>query len=247
MALSETIQSLIRSGADSIPLLLEHLTDDRVTEAEISWKKKSLLVVPIIHGNVASPLERGILSLDVSCYKQGTSCRNDLFIRDATYWVRVGDICYMILGVIVGRQYIITGGTDPDQKLSSPIVIPDIAEKTRKMWASENPRQRLLDNLMFDFYCCGIQVRSGLDEWRQGSDLQEEAAARLLLFYEDESKSFILERINGLKEVDGGYGALCRENKVDPYRLLSAIRWTQDDDIRESAERASSRIKRTGR
>src|SRR5262249_48030258 len=117
-----------------------------------------------------------------------------------TYMVKVGDICFNIIGQIVGRRYLaVRYQPTACIVINSPVADADLAKDVREIWTSNTPTRTLFHSLLTDYSCRGVYNGHSFDGWGIGSDLQCEAAMRLLYYFPKETAALIAERLHHLK------------------------------------------------
>lgn len=144
-----TLQRLVQLGVGAIPLLLDHLTDSRPTK----------LVVK--HGGGIGRMWFAS-EYDPKVRDEGMQRRNAKdFWRDrkgvpaSTYTVRVGDLCYIVLGQIVNRR-LLAVRPQPTNCIvvNSPVESPMLAVEARRDWVSlttaEHERRLIRDAEAWD-------------------------------------------------------------------------------------------------
>ena len=130
------MRELVRRGLPALPLLIEHLDDDRPT-------RLSVVIDSIFMWGYFSdeydprygPVPRKLCN--PSCMEKDLKAAPDAaspFKR--TYVVRVGDICYVLVGQIVNRdlvavRYQASGGLI----INSPLEAPGLIERVKADWA----------------------------------------------------------------------------------------------------------------
>src|SRR5205807_1865863 len=97
------------------------------------------------------------------------------------YTVKVGDVCFVAIGQIVGRHYLAVRYVPTAIILiNSPVQSDEMRERLRALWSSKDAGKKLLDSLRIDYATEGIYNGDSLDGWENGSDKQIAAAVRLL-------------------------------------------------------------------
>ena len=179
------IVELVKLGPKAIGVLLKHLDDrtpTRITLKLIGGIIGAANLNPVLDVNTADPIEKPhqrdfdiwMLPLDAS---DGIE----------TYRVRVGDVCFVTLGQIVGRyyftvRYVPTGCLI----ISSPVECPKLAKAVREIWTTEAFTRRLLESLIRSY--CTQPVKQGIkpdeaSDARYAAERFNAAAARRLLYY----------------------------------------------------------------
>ena len=135
---SPLMRELVRRVPESLPLLVAHLSDQRPTKLEV--------------GNTAEMLAQNKRNLTFLFRWMEFSDEYDPRMRghagelrqhsvdkrfEGTYTVKVGDVCYALIGQIVNRRlfavrYQPTGGLI----VNSPVETPALAERTKADWNS---------------------------------------------------------------------------------------------------------------
>ncbi len=114
----------------------------------------------------------------------------------SSYTVKVGDVCFVAIGEIVGRDYNAvryqqTGCT----VINSPTHDRALRTAVRALWSSDNPEAALCQSLLTDYATRGAYDGASLENWRIGSDFQCSAATRLLYYFPGESADLIAGRL----------------------------------------------------
>jgi hypothetical protein len=157
-----------------------------------------------------------------------------------SYTVKIGDVCYVALGQIVGRpheavSYFPSGGIC----LGGPMQYPKVAKELRATWSGENPVQRLRKALLADYRTKPVFNGKDLEGWDEGSDLVYEAALRLLYYFPADSVPLIAERLKRLDASETGDDAdkfIRREvaNGVNTGEFIRASMWSREPAIRDA-------------
>jgi hypothetical protein len=115
------------------------------------------------------------------------------------YQVKVGDVCFVAIGQIVGRPYqAVRYQPTAIIVVNSPTADRTFAEDVRAIWVSSNAPRHLLDSLLLDYSTEGEFNGRSLDGWSEGSRLQIGAAMRLLYYFPNQAADLIAERLDGL-------------------------------------------------
>jgi hypothetical protein len=116
-----------------------------------------------------------------------------------------------------------------------------LREQVRKIWSSEDPSRKLFESLLLDYATEGVFQGPSLDSWELGSDLQTEAAMRLLYYYPKQTAEMISDRLRRLdvKEPsdNGGVDAFIRREVANGVRtagFVEAVSWCTEPAIREA-------------
>lgn len=139
------MRELVRRGAAALPELLQHLRDDRATKLVVGGDIFSggfFIFQYFSNEYIAREPKRTPLSCIRNCKKKD-------FV--GTYTVKIGDICFAIIGQIVNRplaavRYQPTGGLI----VNSPVEDPALAERVNADWnnvGSEGLKAALLADL----------------------------------------------------------------------------------------------------
>jgi hypothetical protein len=185
---------LVKLGPIALKPLLMHLDDRTPTKAVvkregiITWLQMSRGITD--RGNPMNRVEREAVA------RVPLAAEEDLA---EPYKIKVGDICFAVIGQIVGRGYVpVRYQPSGGLVVTSPIESPEIARTIRRIWGGANPRRRLLESLLLDYQ---TRALSGLPspEWSTASSLQEKSAPRLLYYYPGESAPLICRRLHRLR------------------------------------------------
>ncbi len=190
------LQDLVAIGPDAIPFLLAALDDPTPTRLKFGdgtfgmkyWGSEC----PI---NPVSPVEkRFALEVDPMMAAQ-MFLDPDHPVRNGKHTIKVGDVCFVAIGQIVGRAYsAIRYQPTAIVIINCPVENEDLRTKVRAIWSSKDPAQKLFDSLLADFATEGIFNGESLDGWYEGNNLQVEAALRLLYYFPKEAVPLIVSR-----------------------------------------------------
>ncbi|MBX3448609.1 MAG: hypothetical protein KF777_03565 [Planctomycetaceae bacterium] len=241
---SDPIRKLVEIGPEALPHLLSSLDDDTPTDIVIQAVATrgaipgGMAFDEILHGNPANPTERFTLNLNRSPYSESIR-RNDCFAVSPemeSYRIKIGDVCLVVIGQIVGRRYECLTG--PHVKslgilVCSPVHRTRVRKRIRAVWASKNPRQKVLESLVLDFSTRGLLQMNSLDDWDIGNDFQIESTKRLLYYYPDIAVPIILDRIKSLQVSDNFFDD-CVRNGLAVDGFVDAIAWSQKGEIKSA-------------
>jgi hypothetical protein len=176
-----------------------------------------------------------------------------------TYTIKVGDICLVAIGQIVGRGYqAVRYQPTANIVINSPTEDTRLREHVQAIWASKDAAKCLFDSLLLDYSTEGIYKEGeGFDEWDVGSDLQVKAAMRLLYYFPNEATPLIARRLQGLhiERTGPGCGSLNTPKEMEAWerreltngvrteKFVKAVSWCKDSAIRAAVH---SIFKRTG-
>jgi len=130
------MRELVRRGLDALPALLAHLQDDRRTQ----------LVVEVFSTDAFMFLGVGLSEeydpRDVGLPNEWPEDWQDYPDQDVT--LRVGDICFVLIGQIVNRN-LLALRYQPTALLvvNSPVLVPRLAERVRADWESVTAEEHI--------------------------------------------------------------------------------------------------------
>lgn len=136
--ISPIIKELVRRGMQSLPKLLDHLDDKRSTK---------LVALPLFFRKEEDPRRTGVIAqagnsrdmlLNFVAHTEAAVNPNGFEKNRHDFWryeVKVGDLCYVIVGQIVNRNLRLVLEQDPTVRLNSPVHMPEVASACRKEWA----------------------------------------------------------------------------------------------------------------
>lgn len=174
---------LVRRGPAALPLLLEHLSDDRVTGCYVLNPRYFVNGSPL--GFADQYLARSRIRGEPT-YVNRVRVDTVERIAEDDYKLRVGDLCFAAIGQIVNRRLHLFGGGLLDQSgsmhvrsscVNSPVHSPLLARATREDWSNLTPTEHMA-SLRSD-------ALTYLDA-RPDSDLAAGGVRRLLFYYPGE-------------------------------------------------------------
>ncbi len=157
----------------------------------------------------------------------------------ADYTLKVGDVCFAIIGQIIERRYLaVRYQPSAIVIINSPVEDTTLAKAVRDIWSGTNAARRLLDSLLFDYSTEGVFNGESLDGWSIGSHLQCEAALRLLYFFPHETAEMIAARLAPLDVRQPSREPSRRlerylTNGVRAEDFIKAVAWSEQPAIRQ--------------
>jgi hypothetical protein len=162
---------LVRRGVSSLPLLIKHLDDKRPTKLTLGGDFFMFAYFSDEYDPKTPALRERRVGLEKNF--------------DGKYTVRVGDVCYALIGQIVNRnllpiRYQPTAGL----VVNSPIEAPVLIEEVEKDWGDIDAKEHMASLL--------ADARAGNNLWEYGPALR-----RLRFYYPDEYRQ---QAVGGLKK-----------------------------------------------
>ncbi len=251
--ISDPVRRLVEIGPDALPYLLNALDDDSRTEIVIDCVETRMAIAGGMafdvrtHGNPVNPTEIRILQLSRYGYSPSIRPKNEFSLPEdlESYRVKVGDVAYVIIGQIVGRNYICLGS--PHVKslgvlVVSPVRSKKLRQQIQNIWKTKNPKQKLLESLLLDFSTRGILQWDSLDFWDIGNDFQIESTKRLLYYYPDVAVPLLVERIGELQASDD-FMADCVHNGLRSDNFVDSIAWSKNETIKTALAKLAKNAK----
>jgi hypothetical protein len=231
---SEAFSALVKKGPDALPYLLEALDAKTPTRLKVAHNVGIGFMGfgSNLTGNPLNPLEQRARA-EKATHEEDD---DDSFLN--RYKVKVGDVCFVAIGQIVGRSYqAVRYQPTAIVIVNSPVEKKVLRDRVRAIWSSSDPARKLLDSLLTDYATEGVFNGSSLDGWSQGSDFQIEAVMRMLYYFPKETVSLIAERLKSLdvknaKEKDRMMRNV--RNGVRTLDFIKAVSWCQDMSIQEA-------------
>lgn len=151
---------LVRRGVSSLPLLIKHLDDKRPTKLTVGGDFFMFRYFSDEYDSKALASREGSVRLEKTF--------------DGKYTVRVGDVCYALIGQIVNRNLLpIRYQPSAGLVVNSPIEAPILLEEVKRDWADVDAKEHMASLL--------ADARAGNDLWQY-----EPALRRLRFYYPDE-------------------------------------------------------------
>lgn len=231
---SESLKALVMLGPDALPFLLEALDDQTPTKITIKhegsfgtmWHGAELPLNPV------NPAEQ-------ATYKARRAKPRDKEEPIKSYTAKVGDVCFVAIGQIVGRAYqAVRYQPTANIVLNSTAHDRELCDEVRTIWKAKDPRRKLFDSLRADYATEGVFNGQSLDGWSVGSKRQCGAALRLLFYFEKESAPLVAGRLAKLdvrkdKDLDS-YMRRCVANGVRADSFIKAVAWSTNRLVREA-------------
>ena len=152
---------LVEAGPEAIPYLLARLTDSALTMIRTApgddlpmgamWRSTEIAYDPS-DADERRAVEQAIPASEralATGVEEDRECRDSQSMEEHT--LRVGDVCFVILGNITNRRYAaIRGQPTRNFVVNSPVLDPRLAAAVRAMWEGRDPRRTLAARLARD-------------------------------------------------------------------------------------------------
>ncbi|HVS72457.1 MAG TPA: hypothetical protein VHQ47_14475 [Phycisphaerae bacterium] len=231
---SKALTELVSVGPDALPFLLDALDDQRVTRIVITHDSG--------FGSMWFGGERDRNPLNPAEVSQNPPPHGDPFSQPPvrSYTVKVGDVCFVAVGQIVGRAYeAVRYQPTANIVINSTTQDPQLCAEVRAAWTSNNPRQKVLDSLLIDYATQGVFNGTSLDGWYDGSDRQCTAARLLLFYFSQQTAPLIAPRLAKLdvRKDSPDINETMRRwvaQGIRPDAFISAVAWSSEPAIRNA-------------
>jgi len=172
-AASPVMKELVRRGPMALPELLDHLTDPRPTRVVVKLPFRGF--GGMWHSDEYEPRSAGEEPPGVNTGDDG-----ERLIANGGYRVRVGDLCYVAVGQIVNRGFIVVRYQPTAcMVINSPVETPALAAAVRADWAGLTTEEH---------------ERSLLREAREETKSSRNAALKRLRFYYPQAAADLFPR-----------------------------------------------------
>ncbi len=244
---SAALHDLVKIGPAALPFLLDSLSDRTPTKLKLEHRSVfgGMWLANELWGNPVNNSEMKVL---------GTPKGREEVLEDEkhveSYTVKIGDICLVAIGQIVGRGYhAVRYQPTACIVINSPTEDVKLRQQVRKIWASEDPARKLFNSLLLDYATEGVFQGESLDGWDLGSELQIKAAMRLLYYFPKQTAALLADRLRTLdvnKTSNHGQGSPATEEELDTFvrrevangvrtdRFIKAVAWCQETKVREA-------------
>jgi len=228
---SADLVELVKLGPKALPYLLDALDDQTPTKLMIKHDSfiGAMWFANELSGNPSNPWEKAILPTQPKPREE--MFKESFTNRISSYPIKVGDVCFVIIGQIVGRPYL---AVRYQMTLCTVIISPthdtNLAWEVRSIWSSNNPVQHLLDSLLLDYDA----KRDG--QRLEGSSFQISAATRLLYYYPQQTTNLIAERLRNL-DVRGSFLKRDLAKGMATTEFIKAVYWSKEPAILAELQR----------
>jgi hypothetical protein len=226
---AEALRRLVEIGPEALPHLLDALGDETPTKLKVD-PKGAMWFANELWGNPLNPTERRVLSARPRVPPGKEE-------RVPSYTLKVGDVCLVAVGQIVGRPYR-AARYQPTAGIvvNSPTHDQELREQLRAPWASKDPARNLLDALLTDYATEAVYQDGKLGKLTVASGLQCGAALRLLYYFPKETAPVIAARLRSFDVRDPGGPGFQGERKgllgqLDRWREREAANGVRTDDF----------------
>src|SRR5579871_355894 len=247
---SDALVELVKLGPRALPFLLDSLDDSTPTRITVKHEGDfgDMSFGCEMWGNPANQPEATALKelFKNAPYSSGLDAN-----AVHSYTVKVGDICFVIIGQIVGRRYqAVRNQPTGCIVINSPTRYPAIAKAIRAAWSAPDSDKRLLESLLSDYNTKPRPFNSEefSRKWDSADHLQISAAMRLLYYYTKQIAPKIGKRLEGFqvhwvgpsewiggteKQLDA-YMNRDQANGVRTADFIRAVAWCQEPEIQSA-------------
>lgn len=224
LGVSESLKKLVALGPRALPFLLEALDSPTPTKLTIkAFPGGGMWYATELPFSAVNSAERSVSRAPRRSPPTGEPI--------PYHTVTVGDVCFVILGQIVGREYqAVRYQPTACVIVTSPTQSPGLCATIREIWSAPDPTLRLFNSLCEDYASVG-----GYGELVCGAIL------RLLYYFPKEATALLVKRLDDLKvgrgqEVDDDANGSIRTDN-----LLKALTWSKSPDMRAAITRVFRR------
>ncbi len=250
------LRELVALGPTALPSLLEALDDSTPTHLSVTHEGYGpfggMCLARELFGNPANKIEEKVIGPESW---RGWSSSSFGAAPLTKYQVKVGDVCFVAIGQIVGRPYqAVRYQPTAIIVVNSPTADHALAEDVRAIWGSDSPARHLLDSLLLDYSSEGEFNGRSFDGWGEGSYLQADAAMRLLYYFPNQTADLIAQRLDGLDvRAPSATASYPTTADVDPWmkrevanavrtdEFIRAVAWCRLPAIQEALRRIRER------
>ena len=225
---NSAFKELVALGPDALLILLKSLDDQ--TPTKLVFDHKDFMGAWYAEEVGINPANLGETDAvkDLKAYDSSSKSLD-------SYTVKIGDVCFVAIGEIVGRGYLaIRYQPSGCLVVNSPTYDAALRGAVRNIWKTDDPRQKVFESLRMD-YTGGLHAAA--DDWYAASQLKCDAAQRLLFYYEKETSVFLAARLDGLDVAMAEGDAYAKRAKtagVNPPDFIEALNWSSNSAIDKS-------------
>lgn len=246
MGVSESLKTLVALGPAAIPFLLDALDNPTPTKLTIkAFSDGAMQYDTELSFNPVNSAERVVPRTTKVPWPDGKPI--------LSHTVTVGDVCFVILGQIVGREYeAVRYQPTACIVVNSPVQNRQLCAAVRAIWRSDNPVQKLFYSLCEDYASVGVFDKKSLEGWDAGSNLVCGAALRLLYYFPKEFTPLLVKRLDTLNVAKTEVG---EDNKFERQgianggvrfdKFLKAVAWSRVPAVRAALTRVFRRAEDT--
>lgn len=226
---SGPFRDLVALGPESLPFLLDALEDGTPTKLTVTRHNLMGLGGYVKEENPLNQREHQVLSKPWPIEREPEDTQADL------YTVKVGDVCFVAIGQIVGRGYLAVRYVPTAIiVITSPLESDEMRKRVRLVWSSKNPARKLLDSLFTDYATEGIDDGKSLRGWYDESERQIAAAMRLLYYFPKETAPLIATRLRSFDVCWDNGERRDVKNGVRTVDFIKAVAWSRAPGIQEA-------------
>jgi HEAT repeat protein len=227
---SDAFRTLVAVGPEALPFLLAALDDKTPTRLKVVGTAFD----DVVQGNPLNPIERRALFREA---RQADD--EDEESGEGKYTVKVGDVCFVAIGQIVGRPYSAVHYVPSAWVIiKSPVESKHLRDRVRAVWSSDDPARTLLDSLLLDYATEGLPNGKSYKTLHEANGWQTQAALRLLYYFPKETTPLIAGRLRSLdvQHYEDRESRTKRElkNGVFASDFIKAVAWSKAPGIPEA-------------
>jgi len=239
---SEGVKALVALGPAGLPFLLDSLDDQTPTKLTMThdgdfgrmWHAAEVPTNPV------NPAEA------IAHKARAAKPRDDDGDHVSKYTLKVGDVCFVAIGQIVGRSYqAVRYQPTACTVLNCPAHDPKLCAEVREIWKSKNPAKKLFDSLLADYATQDKSDGHSPNSIGVGDNLRSAAAMRLLYYFPTESARLVvgqLDKFDVTEDPDWEHHSRrCAANGLWSEDYIKAVSWCHDKGIQAALLRLFKR------
>jgi hypothetical protein len=239
---SEGVSALVALGPEAMPFLIDALDDQ--TPTKLVMKRGAF-------GGMQHAVELPMSPVnprEAVAYKaRAGKPRDDDPEQVSEYTVKIGDVCFVSIGQIVGRSYQAVRYQPTAQIiLNCPAHDAKLCAEVREIWKTKDPIRTVFDSLLTDYATEGVVTDEYPDGWRAMQYVRCGAAMRLLYYFPKETAELIGTRIDKLDVAKGDFRHRGLANGLQSDEFIKSVNWCREAAVRQALVRLFERAEDAG-
>jgi len=201
----EQMRELVRRGPLALPELIRHLDDRRPTKLEVGRLPPPYRFSAKLFGDMYDPRVRGL-----GAERPPHPPWKAAWVKD-TYTLKVGDVCYVLIGQIVNRNLAAVRPVPTGfLVVNSPIEVPELVGLVKRDWGSGDA-ETVKASLLADIRGTNYQVHAGtvvnpkqqlFNDQQHATYVVNPALRRLRLYFPDVYRALVGDDLTKKEEFE---------------------------------------------